>query len=158
MNDLAIITDGQLIIQNTEQLTLAAIKPVVEQYVAINASMVFDYRSKDGNKAARSHVAMLRKVKAPITDAHKRMKADLKAQTDAMDKDKRELIEVVEKMIDHHSIVLDQIALEEQKAAIIKENQVNIELCWDHAHELNAMVDQQRELAKQAEAQAGSRQ
>jgi len=154
MDELAIITDGQIIIQNTEQLTLAAIKPVVEQYVAINASMVFDYRSKEGNKAARSHVAMLRKVKAPITDAHKRLKADLKAQTDAMDKEKRELLEVVEVMIEHHSVVLDQIAEEEKAEAILKENQANIDLCWDHAHELNAMVDQQRELARQAEAQA----
>lgn len=155
MPNITITKDNQLVIpEDLSNITLAVIRPAVEQYREINKRLVFDYRSKEGNKQARSHVAKLRKIKSPVEAVHKSLKAEYKAITDAMDKDKRELLQIIEEMISVHAEPLKQIEEEEAEAALQERIRVEIEYCWDHAHELNSIFDQQKELQKQAAEQA----
>ena len=150
----AIIEQQLVLPQATDNLTLADYVPVLQQYRDINAAMVFDYRSKTGNKAARSHVAHLRKVKGPIGEIHKRLKAEYLEITTKMDADKRDALAVVEEMIEHHDKEIKIVAAEEAEIANRQRIEAEIVSCWDLAHEMNAMVDQKRELDRQATEQA----
>ena len=151
----AITADNQLILpETTDGLTLGDYVPVLMQYRDINKTLVFEYRDKKGNAAARSHVAKLRRVKAPITEIHKRLKAEYLAITQKMDADKRDAMAVVEEMIEHHDQHLRAVEAEEKAEAERKRIEQEIIDCWDIAHEMNAMVDQQRELDRQAAEQA----
>ena len=151
----AITADNQLILpETTDGLTLGDYVPVLMQYRDINKTIVFEYRDKKGNAAARSHVAKLRRVKAPITEIHKRLKAEYLAITQKMDADKRDALAVVEEMIEHHDQHLRAVEAEEKAEAERKRIEQEIIDCWDMAHEMNAMVDQQRELDRQAAEQA----
>ena len=71
----AIIENDLVLPGSNDGLTLSDYVPVLMQYRDINKTIVFEYRDKKGNAAARSHVAKLRRVKAPITEIHKRLKA-----------------------------------------------------------------------------------
>ena len=84
MTAIVDVHQNMLVVPVTELTTLSDIRPVVEQFVEVNKQTVFDYRSKVGNKAARSHVAMLRKAKAPINDTHKRQTEEAKRYKDAV--------------------------------------------------------------------------
>lgn len=93
-----------------------------------NASLVFDYDDKDGNKQARSWIAQLRKLKAPINEVHKMAKTEAKKFCDALDGKKRELLGVVTEMIEiHHKPIweIDQkkIATEVAEALRIKQEE-----------------------------------
>ena len=155
INAPAITADNQLVLpETTDGLTLGDYVPVLMQYRDINKTIVFEYRDKKGNAAARSHVAKLRRVKAPITEIHKRLKAEYLAITQKMDADKRDALAVVEEMIEHHDQHLRAVEAEEKAEAERKRIEQEIIDCWDMAHEMNAMVDQQRELDRQAAEQA----
>lgn len=155
LNVPAITADNQLVLpETTEGLTLGDYVPVLMQYRDINASLVFDYRDKVGNKEARSHVAGLRRIKAPINEIHKRLKADYKAIIDKMDADRRDALAVVEEMIEYHNQHLRDVDAEEKAVAERKRIDKEIIDCWDTAHEMNALYDQQRELDRQAAEQA----
>lgn len=154
MTGIVEVQQNMLVIPVTDSTTLAEIRPVVEQFVEINKQTVFDYRSKSGNKAARSHVAMLRKAKAPINDTHKRQTEEAKRFKDAVDKDRRELVAMVDEMINIHAEPLERIAEEEKAEAERVRIEQEIIDCWDIAHEMNAMADQRRELDRQAAEQA----
>lgn len=149
------IQGNQLVLPaSTDNLTLADYVPVLMQYRDINATLVFDYRDKAGNKEARSHVAKLRRVKAPITEIHKRLKAEYKAIVDRMDADKRDALAVVEDMIEFHDQHLRAVAEEEAAEAERLRIEREIADSWDLAHEMNSMFDRQRELDRQAAEQA----
>lgn len=150
----AIVEDQLVLPETTAGLTLADYVPVLRRYRDINSSMVFDYHDKKGNAAARSHVAKIRRVKAPINEIHKRLKADYKAIVDQMDADRREALAVVEEMIEYHDKHLRAVAEEEAMEAERRRIEQEIADCWDMAHEMNAIVDQQRELDRQAAEQA----
>ena len=151
----AILADGQLTIpESTDGLTLADFVPVLTRYREINESLIFDYRDKKGNAEARSHVAKLRRIKAPINEIHKRLKADYKAIVDKLDADKREALAVVEGMIDHHDQHLRAVAEEEAAEAARKKTESEIADCWDMAHDMNAIHDQRRVIERQAAEQA----
>lgn len=154
MTAIVEVQQNMLVVPATDSTTLADIRPIVEQFVEINKQTVFDYRSKSGNKAARSHVAMLRKVKAPINDTHKRQTEEAKRFKDAADKDRRELVAMVDEMINIHAEPLERIAEEEKAEAERVRIEQEIIDCWDIAHDMNIMVDQRRELDRQAAEQA----
>ena len=119
--NVPVIIDNQLVIpESNDGLTLADYVPVLNQYKEINASLVFDYRDKKGNASARSHVAKLRKIKAPIAEIHKRLKAEYKVIVDRMDADKREALAVVEDMIECHDQHLRAVAAEEAAAEAMR--------------------------------------
>lgn len=144
------IKEKQLILpEKTEGLTLAHYVPVLQQYRDVNKALVFDYRDKQGNAAARSHVAKLRRIKAPLGEIHKRLKAEYLAITTKMDADKKDALSIVEEMIEHHDKELRVVAVEEAAEIQRKKDEQDIVDNWDLAHEMNAMFDQQKALDRQ---------
>lgn len=150
----AIIDQKIILPEKTDNLTLADYMPVLREYRDLNKTLVFDYRDKKGNAAARSHVAKLRKVKAPLGEIHKRLKAGYLAITNKMDADKKDALSIVDEMIERHDKELRIVAAEEAAEADRKRAEAEIVSCWNLAHEMNAMVDQKRELDRQAAEQA----
>lgn len=149
------IQENQLVLpEKTDGLTLADYVPVLMQYRDVNATMVFEYRDKRGNAAARSHVAKLRRIKTPINEIHKRLKAEYLAITQKMDADKRDALAVVEEMIEHHDKELRAVAAEEKEVEHKEWIRQKHSEHWDLAHEMNAMFDRQKELDRQAAEQA----
>ncbi len=61
---------------------------------------------------------------------------------------------VVEEMIEHHDKELRIVEAEEKAEAERKRIEQEVIDCWDMDHEMNAMVDQQSELDRQAAEQA----
>jgi len=126
------------------QTELQVFDPVAAQIAEMkekNASLVFDYEDKEGNKNARSHIAVLRRLKKPITETHRLAKAEAKKFCDALDDKKRELIGVVEEMIKvHHEPVWE---IEQREAAIEAERLLEIQQARDA-----------EEAARQAELEA----
>lgn len=153
-NGVKTIESNMLMVTVNDNTTLSEIRPIVENFIEINKNTVFDYEDKAGNKAARSHVAMLRKAKAPINDTHKRMTEEAKRFKDAADKDRRELIKIIDEMIEVHAEPIRIV--QEKEDAEIKRQLIEHEIseCWDMAHAMNAMFDRQKELERQAEEQA----
>lgn len=129
-----------------------------------NASLVFDYNDKDGNKQARSWIAYLRKFKAPINEVHKMAKTEAKKFCDALDGKKRELLGVVEEMIEvHHKPIWEidqkQIAAEAAEALRIKQEEeateakrlAEIEAREKAIEEREAKVQTEKDKLEQAE-------
>lgn len=98
---------NEIVVFDEVEITLA-------EYKAANETIIFDYRDSEGNKAARSHIAKLRKVKTKIADIHKEAKAEALAVCKALDGKKRELTGEVEEMITVHKAPLDEIEAEQQ--------------------------------------------
>lgn len=142
--------ENKLVIpESTTGLSLADFIPALKQFSVINAGMIFDYKDKQGNKDARSHVAGLRRIKKPIEDLHKALKADLLAATRKMDADKKTVLKFVEDMIEYHGKPLQDVADEEKRVEHEEWKATKREECWDLAHEMNVVFDRQRELDQQ---------
>lgn len=120
-----------------------------------NSSVVFDYKNKKENKAARSHVATLRKSKTAIGVIHKEAKAEALAECQRIDAGKTTLINRVEAMIEIHTIPLKAIEaeeaaaqlkaeMEEQRIAEAKALAIKIE----HDHEAAILEDERRAFEK----------
>lgn len=110
----------------TELVKFDEVKAEIAKYKAINETLVFDYESKEGNKAARSHIAQLRKVKTEIAKIHKVRKAAALAECRAEDGKKNEYTAEVVGMIDFHDEPLKKIeAREEAKIQAEIERQEN---------------------------------
>lgn len=82
---------------------------------AKNESLAFDYRDKQGNKEARSWVATLRKLKAPVTEMHKTGKAAALKYCKEWDKAKNKRIGAIEGMVEYHDKPLREIKDAEAK-------------------------------------------
>jgi len=87
-------------------------------------SLVFDYRDKHENKAARSHVATLRKVKTRITQAKSEAKAGAIAFGKALDAEANELLDRMEQIIGKHADEIKRIENEEK--AVVAQNEALI--------------------------------
>lgn len=98
---------NEIVVFDEVKLTIAECKTE-------NESLVFDYRDDEGNKAARSHIAKLRKVKTKIAGIHKDAKSDALAVCRILDEKKRELTGEIEEMIAFHKDELDAIEAEQQ--------------------------------------------
>lgn len=115
--------DIEVIDIKTELQVFDPVTIAIQEAKNKNASLVFDYDDKDGNKQARSWIANLRKLKAPINEVHKMAKAEAKKFCDALDGKKRELLGVVEEMIEvHHKPVweIDQKKIAEEAAEALR--------------------------------------
>ena len=66
------------------------------------ASLVFDYASKDGEKAARSHIYKLRQTKAPVDAARKAEKAASLEYGRKVDAEGNAIIDMIDAMIERH--------------------------------------------------------
>jgi len=139
------------------QSELQVFDPVAAQIAEMkekNANLVFDYEDKQGNKDARSHIAVLRRLKKPITETHKLAKAEAKKFCDALDDKKRELIGVVEEMIQvHHEPIWE---IEQREAAIEAERLLEIQQARDAEEAARQAELEARELAA-AEKEAANK-
>lgn len=104
----------------TPEKTLDALAPYsevraeIEKLKAENAGLTFDYESKAGNKAARSHIYTLRQRKAEVDRVRKAAGADAldyKRKVDAVGK---EIIGEIEQMIAVHEKPLKEIEEREE--------------------------------------------
>lgn len=138
---------NDLIITESKEITFQSIKQQIEDYAETNKNIVFDYEDKQGNKEARSHVAMLRKAKKPINDIHKREKAGILEAGRKLDAGKKELITLVDGMIDHHAAPLQKIKERQEEEARQEAIKQEIIACWDEAHLANTTFDQDRKIA-----------
>lgn len=80
-----------------------------------NATLVFDYESKTGNKQARSHVNSIRLVKGNLERARKEAKQAALDYGRAVDKEAKSIEDELEAMISVHANKLAEIELREQK-------------------------------------------
>ena len=77
---------------------------------ALNESVIFDYTTKDGDKAARSHVYKLRQTKTAVTAARKAEKEESLAYGRRVDAEAKAIIDQVEAMIAVHQARIDEVA------------------------------------------------
>ena len=86
-------------------------------YKEENASLVFDYETPEGEKAARSHVYKLRQGKAKVEIIRKKTKADAMAECKAIDAEGKIYVADFNEMIDHHMMPIQN--LEDRRQAEI---------------------------------------
>ena len=127
------------------------------EYKAKNEKLVFDYADPEGEKAARSHINKLRKVKTKISDVHKEAKADALAFGRALDGKKRELTGKVDGMIAVHQEPLDAIKAEMvakamEKVRIIEEAEAK-RLAELEAREAKVREAEEKVIAEKVEAE-----
>lgn len=135
------MTEVEVIDLKAELQVFNPVAAQIEAMKAKNASIVFDYEDKEGNKNARSHIATLRKLKKPINETHKLAKAEAKKFCDALDGKKRELIGVVEEMIKVHHEPIWKIEQREMEIQAEKELE-------------KKRIDEEAEAARVAEIEA----
>jgi len=85
--------------------TLAVFDPVkaqIAEWKEESRKLVFDYEDEQGNKDARSHIFILRKLKGEVARIHKEAKADALAYGRRLDAKKNEYTADVEEMINYH--------------------------------------------------------
>lgn len=80
-----------------------------------NNKAVFDYRTKKGNKEARSHIAKIRRVKGALEKDRKEAKAWSLAYGRRVDSLAAEIENELDDMIEVHALPLREIEEEEQK-------------------------------------------
>jgi len=90
------------------------VRASIEQFKTENAGLSFDYADPKGNKAARSHIYNLRKLKADVDRKRKALGADALAYKKEVDAVGKDLIGEVEGMIDVHQKPLDEIEQREE--------------------------------------------
>jgi len=87
----------------------------LDEISQVNARLVFDYESADGEKGARQQIFKLKKINGAIDKIHKQIKSDILAQGRLMDSVKNDLKDRVAVMINVHKEPLDEIAERETK-------------------------------------------
>ena len=112
---------------------------VITQYEALQADIaiakqeaakaVFDYASKEGNKAARSYVYGIRKLNAKIEKARKEAKAFALEYGRTVDGKAREMKDEVEQLSLPHQVELDKI------------EQVEVERKQKHESRINRIIE-----------------
>ena len=83
-----------------------------------NATLVFDYESKQGQKEARSHIHLLRKSKAALEGARKEAKAEALAHGRKVDSEAKEIESVIVDMIDVHLAPVEEAEHREEKRMV----------------------------------------
>lgn len=109
----------------TELAVFNEVTAIISKAKAENEKLVFVYSDPDGEKAARSHISKLRKVKTKISDVHKEAKAESRAFGLKLDGIKNELTTEVDGMIAVHKEPLD--AIEAEKQAVIDAEKIKLE-------------------------------
>jgi len=142
----------------TELQVFDPIHAKIEEMKEKNASIVFDYEDKQGNKDARSHIARLRKLKKPVTEIHKMAKAEALRFTKALDGKKKQLIGAVDDMIKvHHEPIWE---IEQRELAIQAEKELEAKRQEEEAEaaRLAEIEAKEKELAeKESELAAKQR-
>jgi hypothetical protein len=130
---------------------------IIAKAKAENEKLVFVYTDPDGEKAARSHISNLRKVKTKISDVHKDAKAEALTLSRKLDSKKRELIGEVDSMIAVHKDPID--AIEAEKQAVIDAETKRLEEAEEkrllelEAREAAVKAEEEKQAAEKVEAE-----
>jgi DNA repair exonuclease SbcCD ATPase subunit len=128
-----------------KNIDLTVFDPIVEQIgkarTAVEAE-TFDYEDPKQNKAARSLVAKVRRLKAPLNAAHKEAKAKALEVCKTLDAKKREYLAEIDAIIDIHDKPIKEI--ESREARILAEKK---------AEEERKQREEQERLEKQRKEQ-----
>ncbi|KKN75841.1 hypothetical protein LCGC14_0377170 [marine sediment metagenome] len=120
-----------------------------------SALLAFDYKDKQGNKDARSWVAYLRTLKAPVSELHKTGKAEALKYCKEWDRTKNDIITGIEEMIEFHDKPLREIKDAEKKAAEeIEARGMQEEICEQEAKQAEFDAEQAKLTEKQAKLDA----
>jgi DNA repair exonuclease SbcCD ATPase subunit len=139
----------------TENILLQPFNPIradIEKMKAHNAALSFDYETNEGNKAARSHIFVLRKVKTRIADAHKIAKADALEVCKILDGYKRDLTSEVDGMIELHDAPLREIEERERRKAEAEAARIQAEKEAEEKRIREEIEAKQRELQERERA------
>lgn len=122
----------------------------IKQYGEENANIVFLIETPKGLKDAKSHIAMLRKVKARVSEIHKEVKREALTVCRHVDGKKNEYTGILNSWIDVHLLPIKKI---EQDALIKKQERIRKEQAAAQKIEddkREAMRKQQEDLDKRA--------
>lgn len=115
------VIEGELLSPETAIAVYEPFLAKLAELEAENALMVFDYTTKAGQAAARSHVYKLRQSKRPLKDAHDRAKAASLVYIRTLDGKLNEYIGRVDSMVDVHMKPIEEA--EAREAERIAEHQ-----------------------------------
>lgn len=139
----------------TEIVKFDPLKAEVAKYKEMNKTLEFDYKSKEGNAAARSHIFKLRKTKTRLTEVHREVKAEALATCQAIDGEKRYLMKEIEGMIEHHDAPLREIKQEEERKTLEIFKAKEAERLAEEARIQKELEDREAEIVrKEAEIKA----
>lgn len=119
------MTEATLIPKLQEIKPFSQFEAQLAELKETNSKLVFDYASRDGSKAAKSHIRSMRGVKASIEAARKEAKADALAYGRMVDAEAAALTLQVEEMIEVHDMPLREIELAEQLRVARHEDVLN---------------------------------
>lgn len=105
--------EGQLITTEATDLAFADIRDQLEAVANENAEMVFDYKTPEGEKAAKKQVRTLRKLDKRVGEIHKEIKAEPLELCRSIDAVKRDLCGRIADMVAVHKEPLEAIAAAE---------------------------------------------
>ena len=121
------------------------------------ANIILFYDTPDEIKEAKSFIYQLRKLKAPINEVHKLAKAEALKFTQALDGKKKELIGVVDEMIDEKYLPIKE--LEEKETQRLAEEALQKQREEEAAEaERQAKIDEQERQLIEKEAELLERQ
>lgn len=107
--------EGELLSPETAIAVYEPFLAKLAELEAENALMVFDYTTKAGQAAARSHVYKLRQSKRPLKDAHDRAKAASLVYIRTLDGKLNEYIGRVDSMVDVHMKPIEEAEAREDE-------------------------------------------
>lgn len=118
MQELIFNTDKPITVFNEFKAQLAELK-------ALNSSVVFDYASPEGNKAARSHIYKFRQAKSAIEEKRKLAKKASLDYGKKVDEIAHDLTDQIEEMIDVHARPIKEIEDREKQRIAKCERWIN---------------------------------
>lgn len=124
------------------------LKVKIQEAKEKNALLAFDYKDKQGNKDARSWVAQLRTLKAPVSELHKTGKAEALKYCNEWDKAKNDIITGIEEMIEYHDKPLREIKDAEAKKKADEEAKIKAEEERVEAERLAEIEAREKEFAQ----------
>lgn len=129
------VAEAEIVAPAYEVTVFEPFRARIEDLKKENASLHFDYESKDGNKEARSYVYKLRQSKTAVDDARKNATKDLREQVAKVNDAGNVIIQEIQGMIDFHDTKLKEVeAKEEKRVEALKARVASIEVNPDHLH------------------------
>ena len=103
----------------TEIIVFDEVAKTIAEWKVENEKLVFEYDTPKGEKAARSHIHLLRKVKVKVGEIHRDAKAEALAFGRKLDAKKNEYNGQVDEMIKVHKDPLDAIEAEKERVKAV---------------------------------------
>lgn len=145
------ITESDIVDMPMELSVFDPLDLQIAEAKAQNESLAFDYDDKQGNKDARSWVAKLRTLKAPVIEMHKTGKAEALVYCKKWDEAKNKRLTAIEGMIEFHDKPLREIKEAEAKKKADEEAKIKAEEEAKEAASVAEIEAAQKKLAEEQE-------